>query len=186
MLCCFYCSEIWSGIGGVQAELAADMKEPAPFCFLMLCCFYCSEIWSGDANRPNRRVGVRRSAAASDAKVGTPKQEMVEVAAAEEDAATVEQAIAIVGQAIAMAAAEEDAATVGQAIASVLGRDESLTLAIPMIPTSWGRRDSARGGGSRSPAGKGGGCKMKMQDGKMAGDQLEVFDKILEVPSSIA
>ena len=111
------------------------------------------------------------SAAASDAKVGTPKQEMVEVAAAEEDAATVEQAIAIVGQ----------------AIASVLGRDESLAMAIPMIPTSWGRRrDSARGGGSRSPAGKGGGCKMKMQDGKMAGDQLEVFDKILEVPSSIA
>ena len=104
------------------------------------------------------------SAAASDAKVGTPKQEMVEVAAA-----------------------EEDAATVGQAIASVLGRDESLAMAIPMIPTSWGRRrDSARGGGSRSPAGKGGGCKMKMQDGKMEGDQLEVFDKILEVPSSIA
>ena len=104
------------------------------------------------------------SGAASDAKVGTPKQEMVEVAAA-----------------------EEDAAIVGQAIASVLGRDESLAMAIPMIPTSWGRRrDSARGGGSRSPAGKGGGCKMKMQDGKMAGDQLEVFDKILEVPSSIA
>ena len=127
------------------------------------------------------------SAAASDAKVGTPKQEIVEVAAAEEDAATVEQAIATVGQAIATAAAEEDAATVGQAIASVLGRDESLAMAIPMIPTSWGRRrDSARGGGSRSPAGKGGGCKMKMQDGKMAGDQLEVFDKILEVPSSIA
>ena len=126
------------------------------------------------------------SAAASDAKVGTPKQEMVEVAA-EEDAAIVEQAIAIVGQAIAIAAAEEDAATVGQAIASVLGRDESLAMAIPMIPTSWGRRrDSARGGGSRSPAGKGGGCKMKMQDGKIGGVQLEVFDKILEVPSSIA
>ena len=47
------------------------------------------------------------SAAASDAKVGTPKQEMVEVAAAEEDAATVEQAIATVGQAIAIAAAEQ-------------------------------------------------------------------------------
>ena len=104
------------------------------------------------------------SAAASDAKVGTPKQEIVQVAAA-----------------------EEDAATVGHAIASVLGRDESLAMAIPMIPTSWGRRrDSARGGCSRSPAGKGGGCKMKMQDGKMAGDQLEVFDQILEVPISIA
>ena len=111
--------------------------------------------------------------------MGTPKAEVGEVTA-EEDAATV-------GQAIATAAAEEDAAAVGQAIASVLGRDESLAMAIPMIPTSWGRRrDSARGGGSRSPAGKGGGCKMKMQDGKMAGDQLEVFDKILEVPSSIA
>ena len=64
------------------------------------------------------------SAAASDAKVGTPKQEMVEVAAAEEDAATVEPAIATVGQAIATAAAEEDAATVGQAIASIGQRRE--------------------------------------------------------------
>ena len=136
----------------------------------------------GQATQIDRIDESDESAAASDAKVGTPKQEMVEVAAAEEDAATVEQAIAIVGQAIATAA-EEDA----QSVAALLGRDGSLALAIPMIPTSWGRRrDSARGGGSRSPAGKGGGCKMKMQDGKMAGDQLEVFNKILEVPSSIA
>ena len=135
------------------------------------------------------------SAGASDATVGTlTHADVGEVAAAEEDVATVGRAIATAAENVAEelpkegAAAEEDAAeskegaasakaenvaepkeedVVAQSVAALLGRDERLA---PPIPTSWRRP-------RRDSGGKGGGSKMEEARRKL---QLEDSDEAAE------
>ena len=134
---------------------------------------------SAEVGTPNfgRSCSREEDALFPDAKVGTPKAEVGEVAAAEEDAATVGQAIAIesaaenVAEPKEGAAAEEDAAA--QPVAALLGRDERLA-----IPTSW-RRDSVA---PRCGSGKGGGRKMGTVEDSEAAERL----KILKVPKCSA
>ena len=106
--------------------------------------------------------------------MGTPKAEVGEVAAAEEDAATVGQAIATTAEHVAEELPKEGAAAEGDAaaqsvVAALLGRDERLA-----IPTSWRRP-------RRDSGGKGGGSKMGNVE-----DSDEAAEKILKVPKGSA
>ena len=114
-----------------------------------------------------------------DATVGTlTHADVGEVAAAEEDVATVGRAIATAAEHVAEelptegAAAKEDAAA-QSVVAALLGRDERLA-----IPTSW-RRDSVA---PRCGSGKGGGRKMGTVEDSEAAERL----KILKVPKCSA